>query len=1313
MVEPLFNRETESRKRTPKGIRGTPSLQEGAGLDEGWLAKSRFRLCKVTRRRRGEAAWGKNPIFRGLMVTGFWRRIVRFLEGWKILVGRDPGQVEGPALILFPLQRTTLFCGLAGILTLRRGTAPRGKGNLAELFRKAASHGLAALLEGRTNLPGYLGGLSTLERMEGELMRLKGEEGFRRLFFAAGEMESLVRLSREMHGFISAEETLLEEKAGRFSTTDLETVNRGLVLIRDLIWGLDRDILENIPRIVHLAGAGSTADVDPEALPKYRKLNSLLNCLDRLEVRGRDSAGIQISFVPTDAEAARAILSRLRETGHAEELDRRMRAGDLIDGSITGSLDGLPVPQGGGRNVLSFTYKTASIIGELGRNVRELRGRIAADRLLRAFACLPVSLETAFAHTRWASVGSITEENCHPVNNYSPASLSTSGQRHYPAYGTGPWSIQVVLNGDVDNYQELREALEAGRELISPELTTDTKIIPLQIEKYLLDGHDLSEAFRRAVGDFEGSHAIAMISNLEPGKAFLALRGSGQSIYVGLTPEKYLFSSELYGLVEETPYFLKMDGERPSCPDRPETNGQIVILDQQSPGATAGIQRLCYDGTPLPLDDREIRKAEITTRDIDRGDYPHFFLKEITESVLSVRKTLRGRYRIEQGREGEKAIFNLGEDIIPGRIREALLDGRIRRIVVIGHGTAAVAGAAVADALERRIGNRGIRVEAKVASELSGFGLEDSLQDTLVIPITQSGTTTDTNRAVAMAAEKGAAVIAIVNRRQSDITAKADGVFYTSDGRDIEMAVASTKAFYSQIVAGHILALDLAGILGSLSADRIAAELRCLEQTPEMMRRILARGDEIRDAVERLAKQKRYWAVVGSGPNKVAADEIRIKLSELCYKTISSDVIENKKHIDLSAEPLILVCAAGNPEAVTADVVKDVAIFKAHKSTVVVFAEEGETRFDSVADAVIPIPTAPTPIPVILNTVAGHLFGYYAACSIDEEAMFLREFKGRLNLFMVEQAKRNMTLYESIADAHLHHLVNDFTQRFNRRRGRGDFNLTGIRTISDLVLLLKYAAGKLPLDDLRHDFPSTGDGGSPIDLLDVTLGHAVDELSRPIDAIRHQAKTVTVGTSRKATPLRGILFDLLGQLMLSHKSLLSTNVLAVSRIQRALSAVRGYTLYAVNHLDADGKPGDEATIAIIGRGGVSLGMRSRAETSKRLMGTKKGIVASGQIYVGQGRSDGAPIVILPVLDEEDRVRHLLLIHVDFNEALSVSDRKEILGERLSPIRDLVHEYNLPWDEAILAEIPLAVLLGEPVEMIAAQIRKIMVRDAGQ
>jgi len=268
-----------------------------------------------------------------------------------------------------------------------------------------------------------------------------------------------------------------------------------------------------------------------------------------------------------------------------------------------------------------------------------------------------------------------------------------------------------------------------------------------------------------------------------------------------------------------------------------------------------------------------------------------------------------------------------------------------------------------------------------------------------------------------------------------------------------------------------------------------------------------------------------------------------------------------------------------------------------------------------------------------------------------------------------------------------------------------------VRTISDLVLLLKYAAGKLPIDDFRHDFPGAAEPFSPVDLLDVTLGRAVDELSRPIDAIRHQAKTVTVGTSRKETPPGGLLFDLVHELSYTAKSLLSTNLFALAGIQKALTAVNGYTLYGVNHLDADGKPGDDATIEIIRRGGVSLAMRSRAETSGILMGTKKGIVASGKIYVGQGKSDGASVVIVPLLGEEERVGHLLLIHVTFNEALSVHERKELLGDRVGDIRNLVQEYNLPWDDRLLGEIPLAVLLGEPVEVIAGGIRQNRLREA--
>ena len=271
-----------------------------------------------------------------------------------------------------------------------------------------------------------------------------------------------------------------------------------------------------------------------------------------------------------------------------------------------------------------------------------------------------------------------------------------------------------------------------------------------------------------------------------------------------------MFSSELYGLVEVMPHFIKMNGAVIVTGENALT-GQIFILDQNSAGGLAGIKACDYNGAKITLKENSLQKAEITTRDIDRGDYPHFFLKEISESAISIKRTLRGKYHIATKNNSLlQVIFNLGTNIVPTAVQTGLQKGTIKNIVVIGHGTAAVAGVAIADALAHYLKDKSINITSKLASELSGFLLEDDLADTLVIPITQSGTTTDTNRAVAMAKERGAFVISIVNRRQSDITAKSHGVFYTSDGRDIEISVASTKAFYSQIIDGQILALFIA-----------------------------------------------------------------------------------------------------------------------------------------------------------------------------------------------------------------------------------------------------------------------------------------------------------------------------------------------------------------------------------------------------------------------------------------------------------------------------------------------------------------------
>ena len=289
-----------------------------------------------------------------------------------------------------------------------------------------------------------------------------------------------------------------------------------------------------------------------------------------------------------------------------------------------------------------------------------------------------------------------------------------------------------------------------------------------------------------------------------PSKLALALRGSGQALYIGLASDTFVIASEPYGVIEDCDRYLRMDGETPGNPNNPAASrGQIVVLDRDAAGEVAGITRIAYDATELPVTDDDLTKASVTTRDIDRGEFPHYLLKEIGESPNSLQKTLRGRI----AQKGQRLEVALPESSLPRAAVASLESGSTRRILVIGQGTAAVAGQAIAGAIADAVATSKIAVLATPATELSGFGLDDDMSDTLIVAISQSGTTTDTNRTVDLVRGRGAVVIAIVNRRGSDLTDKADGVIYTSDGRDVEMSVASTKAFYAQCAAGQLLAM--------------------------------------------------------------------------------------------------------------------------------------------------------------------------------------------------------------------------------------------------------------------------------------------------------------------------------------------------------------------------------------------------------------------------------------------------------------------------------------------------------------------------
>ena len=165
-----------------------------------------------------------------------------------------------------------------------------------------------------------------------------------------------------------------------------------------------------------------------------------------------------------------------------------------------------------------------------------------------------------------------------------------------------------------------------------------------------------------------------------------------------------MVSSEPYGLVAECETYLRLDGETMCEPGNPASQGQVVVLDRRQAGTLAGVRRLSYDGRELPVTDADLQTAQITTRDVDRGTAPHYLLKEITEAPDSFRKTLRAKVVERAGR----LEVRLPAETLPAAVAEGLRSGATRRVLVIGQGTAAIAGQSLAQALRGALGSRAI-----------------------------------------------------------------------------------------------------------------------------------------------------------------------------------------------------------------------------------------------------------------------------------------------------------------------------------------------------------------------------------------------------------------------------------------------------------------------------------------------------------------------------------------------------------------------------------------------------------------------------
>ena len=1149
------------------------------------------------------------------------------------------------------------MCGIVAIVR-RPSTRPVPGGADVTGMVEAA---VTALSDGAAVAEGRLGDLAqqlepAAERLHAANQLLGGAPGLRLLLESPEVADTLRDLIDGATASVAALEARLDADTS-LDPAELEHLNEHLVRVRDGLWALGRDRLGAAHAVSELlAGVQLTVGSAPAAVEAYLSIHQALTALDRLEVRGRDSAGLHLlvsghGLDRDDPVVAAALESRGHDSSFGSGSVR------LVD------------------DVLSIVHKTAAEIGELGDNTAALRAAVASDHLLAAALASADARVLVLAHTRWASIGIISEANAHPLNS------EVLGE-HTP-YVIG------AINGDVDNYAEL---FDTAGVRVPPAITTDSKTVPALMGRRLAEGLASGEAFRRTVAECEGSVAVAVCTAGSPDRLQLALRGSGQALYVGLADDAFIVASEPYGVVEETSEYLRMDGEAVAAGSANTSTGrgQIVELDGRRAGLIEGVSRHSYDGTPLPVEPGETSTASITTRDIDRGDHRHYLLKEIGEAPASFRKTLRGR--IVDTADGPG--LSIGPETLPESVRSGLRDGSVSNVLAIGQGTAAVAGESFARCLRTLLADAGragaLDVTALPATELSAFHLQADMSDTLVVAISQSGTTTDTNRTVDLVRARGGSVVAVVNRRNSDLTDRADGVLYTSDGRDVEMSVASTKAFYSQVAAGCLLAVAVAGETagegGSASRRGLLESLRAM---PSVLEAVLERRAAIGEVARRLAPGRRHWAVVGNGPNQVAAREVRIKLSELCYMSISADATEDKKHIDLSAEPLVLVCAAGLSGSVADDVAKEVAIFGAHRAAPVVVADDGDTRFEG-ASAVLPVPKVDPRLAFLPATMVGHLFGYEAALAIDSGAQPLREARAAIEA----AAARPDSTAEDVLSLALPTLRQS-SAAFSAGLHRGDYNghleaSTAVR----IVTLMRYAVGLAPLDGYELELGRIGTPAAVVDDLEAALTVGIDELTRPVDAIRHQAKTVTVGISRSdQTLLEAPLIQAALATGAPRDSLSYSTIRALADLSPAVAEVLGHTRYRLDGLQG---------IAVVDQGGIATQITSRTASVPSLTGSKRRVAGERRVLAARGRHDGRTVVFVPEVAAGVTVG-ITLLHVRFEDSLPAPVARSVLQgyrNRYSELRDAVTETEPAFDEDRLAEIPAVDLLTSPIGDLA-------------
>ena len=582
-----------------------------------------------------------------------------------------------------------------------------------------------------------------------------------------------------------------------------------------------------------------------------------------------------------------------------------------------GEKQALEVVVGGLRRLEYRGYDSAGVAVVTGNTLdsRKKAGKLANLETLLGSDPLPGST-TGIGHTRWATHGAPNDVNAHPH-------LSEDGK------------VAIIHNGIIENFAELRAELEGRGVTLRSE--TDTEVVAHLLSAELpLAGDNLAEAMRRVCRRLEGAFTLVAVHSDHEGEVVAARRNS--PLVVGRGTGENFVASDVAAFIEYTRNAIELGQD------------QVVEVTREAVVITN------FDGTPADVTEFEVTWDAAAA---EKGGYDLFMLKEIAEQPKAVADTLLGRIK-----NGRLALDEM--HLSDNELRE------IRKIVVIACGTAYHAGMVAKYAIEHWTR---IPCEVELASE---FRYRDPIVDrqTLVVAISQSGETMDTLMALRYAKEQGGKILAICNTRGATIPRESDAVLYTNAGPEI--AVASTKAFLTQIIATYLVALYLGQVRGNKFGDEITSIIAQLSDMPQKIDLVLDTTEAVRALAAEL-KDARSVLFIGRHVGFPVALEGALKLKELAYMHAEGFAAGELKHgpIALIEEgiPVVVVVPSPRGRDVLHDkIVSNIQEVRARGARTIVIAEEGDESVVPYADHLIRIPAVPTLMQPLVATVPLQIF---------------------------------------------------------------------------------------------------------------------------------------------------------------------------------------------------------------------------------------------------------------------------------------------------------------------------------------------------